>query len=675
VNVYIGTHNVKIWKANMRKILGWFLLISILSTACAPQEVEPTRDPDNLEVYTSENEPIQATIAGRDISIVLDPNQELDTTAVVVTLVNLGAAYMIETADPQGRYLPSVQLVLREDVPLQQITMPQIEVSAGWTLRFVNDYNSQSLRERFHATITIDQLKTFLARKIYGSGINLILQVPNSIDDFQEINIYSTPGTMTFLLVGVNDEGGAAGSLLSTVQVGETKLVAVSLMADSLEDLDPNFIIETAQTMQGGIYVAYAESTVPLPTTGTEEESTPLPECAENEELIFREEDGVTIAECQEVPWLDQTPVPTATIFPTETLPPTPTPLPPTPTPIPVIYTDTFTAVDPQILGDCPEWVHDRYTAIGPDGNTYRTWHPVTVRIEPSNPDSPTCSFAHEHGDPPHPLGPQPYFGYVAYHAGRADLIKEHEAYKVFTHLHGQLTGWNTKEQVNVNPDIDIQFWFQQGSWSFARLSEQYRGVGFWSMDAGGRETEVYYFADTGQLVDKCGSENVSGPKRAVASECDYGNEVWDFGGNIAGIWTTPVEVAVLNPMNFIRGNPSFLQSIELISTSDEICGVNFFACDYKLPFGHENSLWLGNMRMLYNANLQWSNAGGSGTICTDVYGKRATDGFCTSKTRGYILQKVAAINFFGGNSGVWDRSYNALGEVLDLPKGAPGGN
>lgn len=656
----------------MRKILGGLLLISILSAACTPWfggEVETVKDRDNLDVYVSENEPILATVAGRDISIVLDPNQELDTNKVVVTLVNLGAAYLIETADPQGRYLPSVQLVLRKDEPLQQITMPQIQVSAGWTLRFVNHFNLQPLRERFHGTVSVDQLQGFLARKIYGSGINLILQVPDSVEDFQEVNVYTTPGTMTFLLIGRNDEGGGGGSLLSTVQVGDIKLVAVSLMADTLEDLDPNFIIEKAQTMQGGIYVAYSESTMPLPNTGMDEEPTPLPECAENEVLTFHEEGGVKIAECQEAPWLDQTPVPTATILPTATPPP------PTPTPIPVIYTDTFPAVDPLILGDCPDWVHDRYTVVGPDGNTYRTWHPVTVPLEPSNPVSPTCSFAHEHGDPPHPQGPHPYFGYVAYHAGKPELIKEHEAYKVFTHLHGQVTGWDTKENININPDIDIQFWFQQGSWTRSRLSERYRGVGFWSMDAGGRETEVYYFADTGQLTDKCGSQNISGPKRAVASECDYGNEIWDFGGNIAGVWNTPVQVAVLNPMNFIRGNPNFLQSIELISTSDEICGVNFFACDYKLPFGHDNSLWLGNMRMLHNANLQWSNAGGSETLCTDVYGKRATDGFCTSQTRGYFLQKVATINFYGGESGVWDRSYNALGEALDLPRGAPGGN
>jgi hypothetical protein len=80
-------------------------------------------------------------------------------------------------------------------------------------------------------------------------------------------------------------------------------------------------------------------------------------------------------------------------------------------------------------------------------------------------------------------------------------------------------------------------------------------------------------------------------------------------------------------------------------------------------------------MRMLYNADLQWSNAGGSETICTDIYGKRAADGFCTSQTRGYLLQKIATINFYGGSSGVWDRAYVDLPKAITLPLGAPGGN
>jgi hypothetical protein len=495
--------------------------------------------------------------------------------------------------------------------------------------------------------------------------VNILMQVPESLENFQQIDVYRTPGTMTFLALGRGSS-----------QPSEIRFVAVSLTVEALNSVEATSLLEKVQTLRDGIIVADAEPSIPMPVTASGSGETP--ECGEDEVLVFREEEGATVAECQPAPWLSTEPVPTATETP-EVLGPTPTPTlpPPTPmpTPVPVTYTETFPMVDPLILGTCPESVHDLYSINAPDGNTYRTWHPVTVNLDPANSESATCTFAHEHGDPPHPNAPLPYFGYAAYHGSQVDIIQQHEGYKVFTHKQGQRNGWDISELTNVNPDIDTQFWVHQGTWSLSRLSDKYHDVGFWSRDAGGRVTEVYYLANTGDLTDKCESQTTSGSKRTVASECDYVNEVWDFGGRVGNVWSATVEIAVVNPMNHMRGNPNFIQSIELISTSDEICGVNFFPCEFKLPFGHQNSIWLGNMRMLLNPGWQWSNAGGAETFCTDVTGKRAADGLCNAQTRGYITQRVAKINFFGGNSGAWDRTFAGIGDSLRLPFGAPGGN
>lgn len=655
----------------MRRIMIVLLTISLATIACSPWFLEAqikSKDQDNLDVLVSQGSSVVATAFGRDVSIVLDPNHETDTSDVVVMFVKLGTTYLIETADPEGRFLPSVQVVRRtaeqEKDVAQQIVMPQISVRAGWALRAMGSLDLQRIQKRLIKTIPLNDLNSFLKRNVHGRGVNLLLQVPREMQDFQEISIYRTPGTMTFLVMAKNTS--PAGALFSEVQPSPIKFVAVNLLISDLDSIHPAVILEKAQIFQDGIYIANAEATLPPPPT-----STPVTiECAQDEVLVYREEDGVTIAECEEAPWLATEPVPSATPEPS----PTPTPTP-TATPPPVIYSDTFPGVDPQILGDCPAAVHDRYTAIGPDGNTYRTWHPITAKIEPSNPDSPTCTFAHEHGDPPHPMAPLPYFGYAAFQAGKLEVIKAHEGYKAFTHKRGQLTGWDTPERVTVNPDIELQFWVHQGSANRLRLTEPFHDAGFWSRNAAGHVTEIYYLANTGHLSDKCGTVGKPGATRAVASECDYGYEMWDFGVNIAGAWSTAVKVAVNNPMNHMRGNPNILQSIELVSTSDEICGVNFLSCEYKLPFGNANSIWLGNMRSLHNAEWQWSNAGGSEFLCTDAKGARVADGFCDSKTRGYIRQRVATLNFFGGNSPVWDRTIAAIGEALHLPLGAPGGN
>jgi hypothetical protein len=362
-----GFSHRQLGKVIMKKLLIGLLSLSVLISACAPQQLEEIVDRDNLEVFVSEGESILTTIAGRDVSIVLDPNQDTDTNEVVVTLVNLGTAYLVETADPAGRYLPSVQLVQRSGETLQQITVPQIKVNAGWALRFISHPNVQMLKGRLLGSIPLDQLNAFLAPKVYGRGMNIILQVPQTLEEFQQINIYRTPGTMTFFVAGGDIEGLGGGSLLSVVQPGEVKLAAVSLLAESLATIEPTLLVEKAQTLQGGIFVANADSAVPLPNTGAEETPVPFPECAEDEVLIVVEQDGQPVGECQEAPWLDQTPVPTATIEPTPVGPsPTPTLPPPTatPTPLPVIYTETFTDVNPMILGDCPAWYYRTYRAF-----------------------------------------------------------------------------------------------------------------------------------------------------------------------------------------------------------------------------------------------------------------------------------------------------------------------
>jgi hypothetical protein len=656
-----------------RLIVGLFFAI-LLITACGPEGTpEPPIDTDNLDAFVSEGEAIITEIGDREVSILLTQDQGVDTTDVVITLVNLGSTYLIETADPNGRFLPAVQIEPRLDQPSQEIRIPQIQTTSDWAIRFAGSADLRKLRAGFIGTTTIDSLKPFITRQILGTGFNILLQVPENLEDFQQIDVYRTPGTMTFLAVGRGTQLAVGASLN---QGADIKLASVSMLVDTFSSVEALTLLKHVQTLRDGMVLAQADLPIPVPVTASGPGEPP--ECDEDEVLVFLEEEGATVAECQPAPWLDQDPVPTATEMLTQDGPtPTPTlpPPTPTPTPVPVIYTETFPQVGLQILGSCSESVHDLFTANGPDENTYRTWHPVTVKLDAANPDSLTCSFAHEHGDPPHPNAPLPYFGYAAYHGGQMDVIRQHEGYKVFTHKQGQRNGWDTAELTNVNPDIDTQFWVHQGSWSLSRLSDKFHDVGFWSRDAGGRVTEIYFLANTGDPVDKCEDLPTSGAKRTIASECDYANEYWRFKGNIGNVWNASVQVAVVNPMNHIRGNPNFLQSVELISTSEEICGVNFFTCDYKLPFGHPNSIWLGNMRMLLNPEWQWSNSGGAEIFCTDVTGKRAADGLCTAQTRGYILQRVAKINFFGGKSGAWDRTIEGIDDALRLPMGAPGGN
>jgi hypothetical protein len=85
------------------------------------------------------------------------------------------------------------------------------------------------------------------------------------------------------------------------------------------------------------------------------------------------------------------------------------------------------------ILGTCSAAVHDRYTATGPDGGVYRTWHPQVVDDGAGG----TCTFAHEHGVDPDTsdlVGADPVtFGYESRIAelDGMPMPEAHEGFKV----------------------------------------------------------------------------------------------------------------------------------------------------------------------------------------------------------------------------------------------------
>ncbi len=159
-------------------------------------------------------------------------------------------------------------------------------------------------------------------------------------------------------------------------------------------------------------------------------------------------------------PTASATPTKTATKTATKTSPPpsatkTKTPVPPTATKTNTPISPTATSVPPtatqhvhptntpapsggldpvdaEALGNCPAAAHDRYVVTGPDGKLYRTWHPITVPVDPNDASKGTCAFAHEHGDDPTRslANPSlPPFGYVNAVAGHP--AEAHPGFKV----------------------------------------------------------------------------------------------------------------------------------------------------------------------------------------------------------------------------------------------------
>ena len=77
----------------------------------------------------------------------------------------------------------------------------------------------------------------------------------------------------------------------------------------------------------------------------------------------------------------------------------------------------------PMANATCPSWLHNAYTAVGPDGNLYRAWHP---QIDPIY----WCYFGHEHGSDPSLVGYDAKLNFTAtYNKLQAE---QHQGFKGF---------------------------------------------------------------------------------------------------------------------------------------------------------------------------------------------------------------------------------------------------
>lgn len=225
-------------------------------------------------------------------------------------------------------------------------------------------------------------------------------------------------------------------------------------------------------------------------------------------------------------PWHPKPTLSLPPLTPTPVVSPTPSPTPsptatPTAAPTP---TGIATATASQTTGTCSQAVHDSYTALGPDGNTYPAWHP---QRDPSG-----CYFRHEHGSNPAGFAANhdPAFGYINAVAGHSE---PHVGFKNFLLDDG--TGHHWLWTVHF------------GTAGIARICERFHSVdlAIAQKSTGQLLADIHFLADFGAArrsttaaylsPDACPNQEAIGPNgaRSFTVVGDGNNyEPWRFNGN-----------------------------------------------------------------------------------------------------------------------------------------------
>lgn len=138
---------------------------------------------------------------GKSLEIYLDPLSERDTQGVNIQAADLGSAYLVETSDPLGRYLPSIRFIEKENTPSQVMFAPLVDKSWEWEIVSGERLDVGPLLSQYLGTETLEAMHIYLSALAAPSGINVILPETAAFDPLQKFDIYRTPAANTFLLL------------------------------------------------------------------------------------------------------------------------------------------------------------------------------------------------------------------------------------------------------------------------------------------------------------------------------------------------------------------------------------------------------------------------------------------------------------------------------------------
>jgi hypothetical protein len=266
-------------------------------------------------------------------------------------------------------------------------------------------------------------------------------------------------------------------------------------------------------------------------------------------------------------------------------------------------------------LGTCTAAVHDRFVAVGPDGRTYRTWHPQTVPVDPAAPAGATCTFGHEHGDNPATSladPTPPLFGYAAM-AGH--MVEPHEGFKVFV-INAGTTNDEGRTALNSTRVL-----VHMGTGGAARFSVREHTFEFDLVAADGHEVHVQGMADTGLAGSICqrdSSLNDGIPDNDVGRTVVVtpGNGCDTF-GSLYEIWTLQLDVGAAH----VIASTAVFDPITVMNPADRTAAIR---TETVYPgFGVQH----GCNRESYHGPVYWYNASGPTRFFTDAHGNRVPEG------------------------------------------------
>ncbi|MCK5645523.1 MAG: hypothetical protein KAH97_02020 [Anaerolineales bacterium] len=207
----------------MRKfLLGIVLVVSIGVSSCSLNSQSnlyqaPGPWPNGRMTTISMGGAVVLGNLNHDLIVILDNEYLPKTRDVVVSATEFYESYLIETSDPSGRYLPSIQVVQKDSGPLLKVESLQTDRSSEWTITPLGELEILPLTHSTLGTTTLGDLPNLLLQKIGNGGVNVLLPVGGTFVQNEEYEAFQSSGSMTVVLLPLSFTTSGGSGLMSPV--------------------------------------------------------------------------------------------------------------------------------------------------------------------------------------------------------------------------------------------------------------------------------------------------------------------------------------------------------------------------------------------------------------------------------------------------------------------------
>jgi|Deesub1362A_J573_1020465.scaffolds.fasta_scaffold02833_3 hypothetical protein len=150
-----------------------------------------------------------------DLAVILDQGPGFEVRDVLVSAVELPTGYLVETVDPEGRFLPAVAVAIGVEGPVVPVEVEQVKAEAQFAIRRLGYFAPQALAREHLGTMPLEKAMALLRGLAPREGINILIPQGLSLRGDALVDLYSTDGGHTVLMVPAAAQSTSTGHMMA----------------------------------------------------------------------------------------------------------------------------------------------------------------------------------------------------------------------------------------------------------------------------------------------------------------------------------------------------------------------------------------------------------------------------------------------------------------------------